>query len=214
MAPYSLFDAIQDSRSPEKSTQIVLKRHYSVLCLFRHYCVREAHGDVSAFIRCCFNKVTWLHWSNILSPCCLLYLTLQQLKAVRLTGQHWNPGLHTWTTVLCHLLYLQVPCATQSSKWQTTHEWLRDIITSCCFKWLLRELDLIFPFSTEDRCWHWSPPPLACCAQWLVPSSLLPYSSTTLGWSFFWGSCRGCCQQYAVLSWTFLYPWIGHCDRI
>lgn len=49
----------------------------------------------------------------------------------------------------------------------------------------------------------WSP---GCCVHSLALSTLLQCSSLTLGWGFWWESCRGWCRLSAAPSWMFLYP--------
>lgn len=140
------------------------------------------------------------------------------IPSVILAGQHWNPGLHPRLDLFCHCLYLQVPCSLQSRKWQRATQLHVHVLTA--FPKVFPEIHLFWGddiyffsvLSTEDRCWPGPTCSQDCCAHCLVPSTLLPYSSTTLGLGFFWKSCRGYSQRSAVSLWIFSYPFIAQCD--
>lgn len=149
----------------------------------------------------CMSAVTWVfHFIVFELPFCSKCPSAASENCLSV-GQHWNPGLPTGAAVFCHSLYLQDPRTLQSSKWQTIH------IKSCYFSNKVPSVICILPFSAMDIRWPTLPFSLDCCAHWLVPSTLQPYSSVTLSLDFLWERCHGFCHQQAAWLWTFLYPY-------
>lgn len=156
-------------------------------------------------------KVFYSHFSQIRHSTLLVvgfipYSILTLLYYLTFLGPNWSAGLRSWPDLVCHRLHRQVPCPLQN--WSNNSEIC--VLVHFCSLLVVAVVDHIYWPRFRGRSWPRPTASPGCFAHWLVPSILLQSSSMTLHRvDFFWESCHGCCRQYVLASWMFLYPFLG-----